>query len=770
MKRLSFYSFLCAVLLMSVNVFGQFAGGNGTLEDPYQVNDASQFNAIANSNAFFVQIADITFENNTDFPQIDLGGNYDGQGYKIIARGNKTKPLFGTVTGTITGVVVEMDKKTVAAILCNTLNGGTISYCNIKGEVAEATAGAKAGGIVNTMNSGLVEYCCFQGKVKAKGAGAYAGGICAMQNGGEIKGSMVASGSELKAGNGATVSGIANGSNSSSQVTSCYCQVNPKGNGTKNAIAPNGVTITNSYPNAEVGTLSGQALADYLNNGLDPEAFVVVNGKVVSVASSLSALNNAMGIYRSRRDGDFHKATTWTYEAVPNTRQFIISTGRKVTLRNTNYISGANIIVEDGGKFVKRVQGDISGASIIVRDGGNFINEANDGFSVTATMEKNITGGQWNFIGFPVQDDPEHDGYGVAPLAEVAGNIWALRYDYDSNTWDNNYLHWYEDNYDYVKAGNGIFAYPDTNYTLSIYGTLNNANDTVTNTITAIGNVRWMALANPYPAEIDIKSLRNQAQGHVVYLYNGATFYTEDRGTIKAGQGFFVNMPGTKNSFILKKDWIKKSVSAEREFVSVSVSTDGYKVPVLFAQNDDATDGYDIYDANKMFGNGTVAEPYLICEGIELCKEEVLSSSYTATMNVKSYESRSVEIVADNIPEGYSLTLLDGAVEMEMSEGDVYTTDITEGENADRFKLLITKNNVSIADVAEAESIRVVNNNRSIRVYGGKSVRTEVYNALGQKVYETSDRAFDLNNVASGAYVLRVQDGKSVNSTKIIVE
>ena len=82
---------------------------------------------------------------------------------------------------------------------------------------------------------------------------------------------------------------------------------------------------------------------------------------------------------------------------------------------------------------------------------------------------------------------------------------------------------------------------------------------------------------------------------------------------------------------------------------------------------------------------------------------------------------------------------------------------------------MITKNNVSIADVAEVESVRVVNNNRSIAIYGGKNVRTEVYNALGQKVYETSDRTFDLNNVASGAYVLKVQDGKSVSSSKIIV-
>ena len=773
MKRLSFYSFLCAVLLMSVNVFGQFAGGSGTLADPYQVDDASQFAAIANSDAFFVQTTDIIFDDNTDFPQINFSGIYDGQGHTISAGGNKTQPLFGTVTGTITRLIVEMGTNTVqdgGAILCNELNGGTISYCNIQGNVT----GATAGGIVNNMSSGLVEYCCFTGNVTAYGTGGiwqafgYAGGICARQNGGEIKGSMVASPSNIR---GATffglanASGIANGSNSP-QVTSCYSQATVTisnrwiGADTPGADVAANATTTNSYPNAEAGELSGQALANYLNAGLDPVAFVVdENGNVVSAASSLSASTsnpyNGMGIFVSKQSDNFDAVPTWKYTPSNTTKQFIISAGNTVTLQNAN---------------------DISGASIIVRDGGNFINNTTS--NVTATMEKNITADKWNFIGFPVQDDPAHNGYGVAPLAAVEGDIWALRYDYQNNTWDNTYLHWYEGSQDYVKAGNGIFAYPDNDYTLSIDGILNNANVTVTNTITPSENgnntARWMALANPYPAEINIESLP-ATQGGVVYLYNGETFDAPSTGTITAGQGFFVNMEGQNNSFTFTTAMMinnspAKSVSAEREFVSVSVSTDGYKVPVLFAQNDDATDGYDIYDANKMFGNGTVAEPYLVCEGIELCKEEVLSSSYTATMNVKSSESRSVEIVADNIPEGYSLTLIDGALEVVMNQGDVYTTDIAEGENADRFKLLITKNNVSIADVAEAESIRVVNNNRSIRVYGGKSVRTEVYNALGQKVYETSDRVFDLNNVASGAYILKVSDGKTVNSAKIVVE
>ena len=400
------------------------------------------------------------------------------------------------------------------------------------------------------------------------------------------------------------------------------------------------------------------------------------------------------------------------------------------------------------------------------------------GYQGNQSISISLTANEWNFIGFPHVEN-------ISPLAaENAPAIWALAFDYGTNRWTENYLHWIEgdpEQQDGLPYGQGIFAWAATDYTINASATVLNENRTMTysSTVGTDGNGRWFALANPFSFPLDITKFLDDnpgiIQGDCVYKYNGSTFDENvTSGTIKVGQGFFVNMASNDGQIQFNNDQYStstaKSKSAEREFVRVSVSTEGYKVPVMFAQNDDASDGYDIFDANKMFGDGSVAEPYLICNGINLCKEEVSSTNYTATMNIKSYESRSVEIVADNIPEGYSLTLIDGAVEMEMSEGDVYTTDIAEGENADRFKLLITKNNVSIADVAEVESVRVVNNNRSIAIYGGKNVRTEVYNALGQKVYETSDRVFDLNNVASGAYVLRVQDGKSVNSTKIVVE
>ena len=494
-------------------------------------------------------------------------------------------------------------------------------------------------------------------------------------------------------------------------------------------------------------------------------------------------------------------ATLLKGASLTSTTTYVIEGKLNLNTRELN-AGGANIIV-DGGTISG--PGSISGANIYVNGGQIGEDVTLEGctmFSRTASgmMETTIAPNQWNFIG--LYDNTNLQAF--SSVSNASNRVWALQYAYANGDWGTEYCTYGNT----FAIGEGVFVYPQnlTTVPFTVTSTTQDVRIDKVIQVTSPDNgskapgrsyYGWVALSNPFVESIYVSRLVDEItpaggfstdnftnlQGGCVYTYNGGTWAMRQDGRILPGQGFFIylrygeesgSMGGTNNAkFDLKYDWRNLSTSSKapsRDFLTVSVSTDGYKVPVMFAQNDDASDGYDIFDANKMFGSGSVAEPYLVCNGIELCKEEVSSANYTATMNIKSSESRSVEIVADNIPEGYSLTLLDGAVEMEMSEGGVYTTDIAEGENADRFKLLITKNNVSIADVAEAESIRVVNNNRSIRVYGGKSVRTEVYNALGQKVYETSDRAFDLNNVASGAYVLRVQDGKSVNSTKIVVE
>ena len=416
-----------------------------------------------------------------------------------------------------------------------------------------------------------------------------------------------------------------------------------------------------------------------------------------------------------------------------------------------------------------RVYIDERCGKLIVADGGNLINKT--GTALAATMQKNVAKEKWNFIGLPVAGGEQ--GIGISPLANVEGDIWALQY--RQGEWDGNYLRWNETSKSYIKEGEGIFAWPDADYTLNIDGTLVNGDVTRIAVESKFFVQNFVALANPYPAAIKIADLvaLNGVQGQVCYIYNGTSYDTPNTGTIPVGTGFFLN---TAENITFTPSMIDgyttttaKSTPAERDFLTVSVSTNGYKVPVMFAKNEAATAEYDIFDANKMFGNGTVAEPYLICNDIDLCKEEVNALPYIATMNIKSGEAQSVEIIAENIPEGYSLTLIDNEEEIVMNQGDVYTVNIASGENADRFKLKIGEKNVSITEIETAEAPSIRNNNRNIIIEGGKNIKAEVYNTLGQKVYETTKRNFSLEGVEAGAYVVKVQSGNAVQSHKMII-
>ena len=416
-------------------------------------------------------------------------------------------------------------------------------------------------------------------------------------------------------------------------------------------------------------------------------------------------------------------------------------------------------------------------------------------------LRKRIEAGRWNFMGLGMNTDLQ----AFSGVATEDNAMYALAYNYTTNNWDNNYLYI---NTASIPRGEGILVYAEKDTYVDFADSLRRMTDSVItvskeNTITQrTDEGNWLAMANPYASPIAVSTITSQLpQGKCVYLYDGTTWTTigsGDETTRKINQyeGFFVNIAADSTKQIVlpnpnfkgsdpttweePKEEEKKEEEAEedqsgfgdlfvRSFLTVSVSTDGYKVPVSFAQNDAAMAGYDIFDANKLFGNGTVAEPYLVCNGVKLCKEEVNEASYAATMNIRSSEARSVEIVADNVPEGYSLVLKDGETETPMNQGDIYTTDIASGENAERFKLLINKNNVSLDEIAATEKPMVSNFNRNIVIEGGERVRTEVFNTLGQKVYETTKRNFTLNDLETGAYVLRVQSTSGMQSTKIVI-
>ena len=524
-------------------------------------------------------------------------------------------------------------------------------------------------------------------------------------------------------------------------------------------------TLNNSNANTTLSVTNGMTVS---GNGTFNNSGTVSTGSGLTVDGG-TVTNNGSGIING--------SMTVNGGSVTNSGEInggLTVNGGTVTVKDGGSVEAPVSLGENGtltiesGATVDLTDATING-TLVIEDGANVIGNYNG----TLTFKQKVKGGQWNFIGLPIAEGGQ--GIGIAPLANVEGDIWAVRYDYANNQWDGNYLHWNDGEKDYIKAGEGIFAWPDQDYELTVEGSMMNGQDfVIENSVTPLDGNRWMALANPYKAQIQVAKAKTGMQGNCVYIWNGTTYTLTQNGVINSGQGFMVNLT-SGNTYSFNYDNLTSTAAAkntpvERDFLTVSVSTNGYKVPVMFAKNEAATAEYDIFDANKMFGDGSVAEPYLICNDIDLCKEEVNTLPYTATMNIKSGEAQSVEIIAENIPEGYSLTLIDNEEEIVMNQGDTYTVNIASGENADRFKLKIGEKNVSITDVEVAEALSIRNNNRNIIIEGGKNIKAEVYNTLGQKVYETTKRNFSLEGVEAGAYVVKVQSGNAVQSHKMIIE
>ena len=536
------------------------------------------------------------------------------------------------------------------------------------------------------------------------------------------------------------------------------------------------------------------------------------------------------GYIYSDKDGDFNTPATWqnypdswgeNIALSPNDAQWRdvlgIEIKHKVTLGNdfsgqigTPERKVPIKIIDNNGRaaLIVEKEGVFANATVKVEEGGSFVNTTSS--NVKGVIEKRLHGEIWNFIGL--------SGYtNLAPLrnrlwrenqSENTGNtgneilkFWALGYDYEQSKWaEDNYLYW-ENN---IAPGAGILVYTNGDNILVEIGQnrdengietgVNNFENAQTVSHTFQNSGPWVALANPYPAVMDARRLMNEIgtqniQGQGIYVREAKSYdwtfvtHEENNKQINAAQGFFVKFSVEQEqdrTITLSKTMLvdyptienntsKVAASGAGEFLRVSVASEGYRVPVMYRQNDAASAEYDIFDADKLFGSGTVAEPYFALGERMLCKQEADSTHFVADLNIRSEQSRSVEIIAEYIPEGYTLSLIDDNNETEMNQDDVYTADIARGDNEGRFKLVINKNNVSIEDVANVEEIKFYNNNRQITISGGNIKLVQVYNTLGQKVYETKQRTFTLDEVASGTYIVNVQTDETSFSNKIVV-
>lgn len=484
--------------------------------------------------------------------------------------------------------------------------------------------------------------------------------------------------------------------------------------------------------------------------------------------------------YVTAQSGNFNIPSTWVGGKVPAGHEgttIIIKEGHRVYLDITLVLEGTLINngvlqIPQSGQLINKTGNNVTG--IVEIETGN------------KTMEA------WTFVGAPFET-----GYKLGAVKPVSEDVAMVKYDYDEGKWSDSWARIGTT----MKAGEGIFAWPfyggaitfsTYNFGASTSSTypedatatyaLNNGNVEVTETVDNTSNGYWMALSNPYPAKLDVSKFINtntsKLQGGVTYKFNGTSFDIQNAttGEILMTEGFFVNFKQDAEKKVLFQreqltNWNGNNTqakSSENEFIELTLQNGNDKVRVYFAHNEDAEQGYDIFDANKMFATTGVAEPYFVTDGIALIKEEVAELPYYATMNVRSQQDTVMNFVLTNLPEGYAVSIIDGEEVIDLVEGGVYSTEILTGENADRFKVLVKKN-VGLADVEELD-VTIINSNRHITITAQEDVKVTVYNTLGQRVFETEKTDFVLSGVASGAYVVKVQGAKAAKSQKIIVE
>ena len=440
-----------------------------------------------------------------------------------------------------------------------------------------------------------------------------------------------------------------------------------------------------------------------------------------------------------------------------------------MTTANKREVSNEGVIkIEQGGEIVNATENNVGGIIEVV------------------TPQKSAE--NWNFCGAPFGD------YKLEVVKPVENSDVAVcTYNYGNGAWNN---HWATID-TAMKAGESAFAYhfytgpitfttygdlgTQTNYPTSATAKyyLNNSDVTVSNSIVLSENGYWMPLANPYPAKLSVSKFLqnpNNVQGQGVYIWNGTSFDLKPDGDIKVTEGFFVNYSSAgshtatfKKSQLTNYPLSTKSEVASREFIELALEKGEESVNVYFAQNEDAEQGYDIYDANKMFATMGAAEPYFLTDGIALIKEEVKTLPYYATMNVRSEDDTVMNFVMKNLPDRYAVSIIDGDNVIDMTEGSIYSTEIARGDNENRFKLLV-KQGVGLTDVEEL-NVRITNSNRHIAVQTAETnLNIEVYNTLGQKVFSTKQSNFILKGVPAGAYMIKVYNNKASKTAKIVIQ
>ena len=373
-------------------------------------------------------------------------------------------------------------------------------------------------------------------------------------------------------------------------------------------------------------------------------------------------------------------------------------------------------------------------------------------------------------------------------------DIAIVGYDYTNNNWSSNYL--YADNT--MEKGAGYFVWPfndnaqgtpittDATTTTvdmsSSYLTSGSVTLDQTNNGNATGGAKWFAFGNPFDKQLtktEILSALSNVQSNILYTYNAYNGTWNNNATVVLpGQGFMVASVNNRNTVSGTINYPSNTsnlpAQLENYGIRFSVNANGINSDMFAKQVSEANDGFDTKDAYALFGNNeNLVEPYFVVEGRQIIHNRYNSDNYACEINFHAQKNGTAQLSVSDVPEGTTVSIVDLAMNEEtVLDSEPYQIDIEAGENAGRYQIKINKSSVSLPQTMENKTnISIWNNNKEVFVKGENLQRVEVYNTIGQKVYqrEISGENYNFTFDNEGAYIVKVTSDNGTKSTKVQV-
>jgi autotransporter-associated beta strand protein len=466
--------------------------------------------------------------------------------------------------------------------------------------------------------------------------------------------------------------------------------------------------------------------------------------------------------------------------------------GDNVTVASLTVEAGGTVEIEVGKSLTVSGAFSNSGTFTIKSDATGTGSLINSTAGVAATVQRyvvshgNIATDGWHLMGSPVATF-NINGSSFDPGASDDLYSW----DEATNTWLNH------------KAGNPTQIVPGTGYivayentgTKNFSGNLNN-DDVIVNSLTRTVGVYtdpddagFNLVGNPFPSAIKWNdgnwTLTNISTTAKVWNSTDKS-YTDlgENGIIPAMNGFFVQLTsGTTGSITIPNDSRVHDVTAWYK----SSETGSFKLIAREADNSSAQSSYIRINSNA----GTSFDPMIDAAFLpgyaplfySLKGESRLSTYAIAETNEETvipygFVSNGAEVfeleLAESI-EGKTIYLTDLKLNIKtnLTQEGSYSFTSAEGDDPNRFLLHFGAVGVDEAIPATAVAAYVSNNILYVLNAQGK-VQVDVLDISGRMVHSQSVQAEGLSStplkLPAGVYVVRLNDGQTSRTNKVIVQ